>query len=169
FDAFYYYGPSIATRGLANGRGGDFTDLTGFSNDQSGQPRSFLSSEDNYRYIKTLHEKNLIVPVSGDFGGPKAIRAIGSYLAEHAGTVSAFYVSNVEQYLFQDGKAQAFYDNVATLPVDSMGVFIRPYSMRRGFNDGGGTTQSLCPIGRFIVAARAGKVISNNTALACAQ
>jgi hypothetical protein len=80
FDAFYYYGPSIATRGLSGGRGGDFADLTGSSNDRSGQPRSFLSSEENYQYVKSLHEKNLIVPVSGDFAGPKAIRAIAAYL-----------------------------------------------------------------------------------------
>ena len=49
--------------------------------------------------------KNLIVPVSGDFGGPQAIRAIGAWLKSRGGTVSAYYVSNVEQYLFQDGKA----------------------------------------------------------------
>jgi len=143
FDAFYYYGPSIATRGLSGGRGGDFTDLTGFSNDRSGQPRSFLSSEENYQYVKALHEKNLIIPVSGDFAGPKAIRAISAYLKEHHGTVRAFYVSNVEQYLFGDGKDGLFYANVATLPIDSTSVFIRPYSLRRGF--GGAPTQSLRP------------------------
>src|SRR6478672_3347583 len=49
FDAFVSYGPSIATRGLSNGRGGDFAQLTGFSTDSTGQPRSFLSSEENYR------------------------------------------------------------------------------------------------------------------------
>ena len=73
--------------------------------DASGQPQSFLSTDEHYRTVKTLHEKNLIVPLSGDFGGPKAIRAIGAYLKKQGGTVSAFYVSNVEQYLFQDGKA----------------------------------------------------------------
>ena len=164
FNAFYYYGPAIATRGTVQyGRGGDFTDLTGYATDASGQPRSFLSSEDNYRYVKSLHEKNLIVPITGDFGGPKAIRAIGAYLAGHAGTVSAFYVSNVEQYLFNDGKLRTFFDNVATLPVDSMSVFIRPYSMRRG----AGLTQSLCPIAAFIRAANAGRITDNNGALAC--
>jgi len=168
YDAFYYYGPSIATRGFATGgRGGDFAELTGFSTDPSGQPQSFLSSEDNYRYVKMLHEKNLIVPVSGDFAGPKAIRAIGSYVKEHNSTVSAFYVSNVEQYLFGDMKADAFYANVATLPVDSMSVFIRPYSMRRMFGGGGGTTQSLCPIAAFLRAVEGGRVSDNNLALAC--
>jgi len=167
FDAFYYYGPSIATRGLSGGRGGDFTDLTGFSNDRSGQPRSFLSSEDNYQYVKLLHEKNLIVPVSGDFAGPKAIRAISAYLKEHHGTVRAFYVSNVEQYLFGDGKDGLFYANVATLPIDSTSVFIRPYSLRRGF--GGAPTQSLCPIGTFLIAANGGRVARYDQTLTCGQ
>jgi hypothetical protein len=167
FNAFYSYGPSIATRGFANGRGGDFAELTGYSTDRTGQPRSFLSSEENFRIVKSLHERNLIVPVSGDFGGPKAVRAIGTYLTQHHGTLRAFYVSNVEQYLFQDGKSLAFYENVATIPVDSTSVFIRPYSMRRGFGGYSGPTQSLCRIGPFITAARAGRVRYNEEALAC--
>ncbi|HEY9227270.1 MAG TPA: hypothetical protein VIP11_11520 [Gemmatimonadaceae bacterium] len=169
FNAFYYYGPSISTRGSQSGRGGgnsgDFSDLTGYSPDASGQPRSFLSSEDNYRYIKMLHERNLIIPVSGDFGGPKTIRAIGTYLKERNAKVRAFYVSNVEQYLFGDSKDRAFYANVATLPVDSASVFIRPYSMRR--SNWGGPTQSLCPIASFLRAAEAGRVPDNNYALSC--
>jgi hypothetical protein len=166
YDAFYYWGPSISTRGSPSGRGGDFAELTGYSEDDTNQPRSFLSSEENYRYIKMLHERNLIVPVSGDFAGPKAIRAIGAYLKTHNGVVSAFYLSNVEQYLFNDGKSAAFYANVAALPADSASVFIRPYSMRRGF---GGATVPLCPIAPFIRSAEAGRVFSNNDALACRQ
>ncbi|MGH7620669.1 MAG: hypothetical protein ACREPM_25940 [Gemmatimonadaceae bacterium] len=169
FYAFYAYGPAITTRGSGGGgfggRSYDFSDLTGFATDAAGVTRSFLSSEDNYRYLKSLQERNLIVPVSGDFGGPKAIRAIGAYLTEHHGRVSAFYVSNVEQYLDGDNKLQTFYGNVATLPVDSTSVFIRPYSMRRGGM--GGPTRSLCPIAAFLKAADAGMVPNNNAALAC--
>jgi hypothetical protein len=168
FNAFYWYGPTISTRGAPGGRGGGngvtFADLTGYSADDSGRVQSFLSTEENYAYVRGLHLKNLIIPVSGDFGGPKAIRAIGAYLRRHGGTVSAFYVSNVEQYLFQDGKQQAFYDNVATLPVDEKSVFIRPYSLRRGT-----ATESLCPIAAFIGAAQAGRVLSNVDALACVR
>jgi hypothetical protein len=171
FDAFYYYGPSIATRGYSGGRGGDFAELTAYSMDQSGRPRSFLSSEENYRYVKSLHERNLIVPVSGDFAGPKAIRAIGTYLKQHDGVVRAFYVSNVEQYLFGDGVAQKFYANVATLPLDSGSVFIRPYSMRGRFGGGfgGGPTLTLCPMKEFLVAVQAGLVLSNERALSCGK
>jgi hypothetical protein len=168
FDAFYYFGPSITTRGAPGGRGGsgDFTDLTAYSNDRTGQPRSFLSSEANYRFVKSLHERNLIVPVSGDFGGPKTIRAIGSYVKDHHGTIRAFYVSNVEQYLFGDHKDSLFYANVATLPIDSASVFIRPYSLRRPFG-GAGTTQPLCPIGAFLIAVRAARVGGYNQSLSC--
>ena len=51
------------------------------------------------RSLKDLQSRNLVVPVVGDFGGPKAIRAIGEYLKSHGATVAAFYLSNVEQYL----------------------------------------------------------------------
>lgn len=168
FDAFTGYGPGISTRGSAMGRGGNtatFADLTGFSYDAANRPQSFLSTEENFRYVKSLHERNLIVPVSGDFAGPRAIRAIGAYLRGRGATVSAFYVSNVEQYLFQEGKNQAFYDNVATLPLTPASVFIRPYSLRRG----GGPTQSLCAIVPFLAAARAGRIYSNNEALSCVR
>ena len=169
FEAFSFYGPGISTRGAGGGRGGGngatFADLTGFSYDASGRPQSFLSTEDHYRFIKSLHERNLIVPVSGDFAGPKALRAIGAYLRSQGAQVSAFYVSNVEQYLFQDGKNGAFYDNVATLPLSASSVFIRPYSLRRG----GGPTQSLCAITAFLTAVRADRVYTNNDALNCGR
>jgi hypothetical protein len=167
--AFVTFGPGITTRGSFSGRGGGnnvtFADLTGWSLDASGQPQSFLSSDEHYQIVKALHDRNLIVPVSGDFGGAKAIRAIGDYVRARKATVSAFYVSNVEQYLFQDGKQHTFYENVGTLPLADTSVFIRPYSLRRGW----GTVQSLCAIPGFLKSAAAGRVYSNNDALACVQ
>jgi hypothetical protein len=72
-----------------------------------------------------MHLRNLIVPVVGDFAGPKAIRAVGDYLRQHSMTVGAFYTSNVEQYLFQNGVDNRFYENIATLPIDSGSTIIR--------------------------------------------
>ncbi len=173
-EAFQWLGPAISTRGGARGGGPGssrgFADMTGYSLDSSGQPQSFLSSEENFRYVKSLEDRNLVVPVSGDFAGPKAIRAIGAWLTGQGAVVSAFYLSNVEQYLFQDGKSKAFYDNVATLPLDAKSVFIRPYSMRRYGGYGGDATssvRSLCPIEAFLRAADAGRIQTNNDALAC--
>jgi hypothetical protein len=166
--AFVHYGPDISTRGglgrlRAAGNGGTFADLTGWAYDSAGDPQSFLSTEENFQFVKSLEQKNLLVPVSGDFGGPKAVRAIGAYLQKQGLVVSAFYVSNVEQYLFQDGKATAFYDNVATLPVNDDSVFIRPYSLRLERWAG----EPLCPIAAFIREVRGGRIVSNGDALAC--
>ena len=49
--------------------------------------------------------------------------------------MSAFYLSNVEEYLRQDGRLKAFCENAATLPVDDASVFIR--SLRNGTPDFG--------------------------------
>jgi hypothetical protein len=66
------------------------------------------------------------VPVVGDFGGPTAIRSVGQFLRDRNVNVSAFYTSNVEQYLFMNADSwEKFYQNVSTLPVDSKSVFVR--------------------------------------------
>ena len=70
--------------------------------DEAGVFRSYLASESNFTIIRDLETSNLIVPVVGDFAGPKAIRRIGAYLKAHGVPVGAFYLSNVEH--FWDGK-----------------------------------------------------------------
>jgi hypothetical protein len=166
YQSFVYFGPGITTQ--SGGRGGGnaltFESLTGWTTDSTNQPQSFLSTDDNYQFVKAMHEKNLIVPVSGDFGGPKTIRAIGTYVTDRKSTVSAFYVSNVEQYLYQDGKARAFYENVATLPLNDKSVFIRAYSLRNGW----GIEGALCPVSLYLGAVKEGRMLSNNESLACA-
>jgi hypothetical protein len=106
--------------------------------DEAGVFRSYLASEDAFLYLKDLETRNLVVPVVGDFGGPKAIRAIAAYLKTQGATVQAFYLSNVEQYLYQDGKWETFCRNVATLPLDRASTFIRSTSGGGGFGFGRG-------------------------------
>jgi hypothetical protein len=73
-----------------------------------------------------MQKDNLIVPLVGDFAGPKAIRAVARFARDHNSTIHAFYLSNVEEYLFQsDGDWKRFYDNVLRLPTDSTSAFIR--------------------------------------------
>ena len=96
--------------------------------DETGTPRSFLASEAAFGFLKDLQSRNLVVPIVGDFGGPKALRAVGARLTRMNATVGAFYLSNVEQYLVQDGKWDAFCRNVVTLPLDSGSTFIRSES-----------------------------------------
>jgi hypothetical protein len=129
-----------------NGRGGGgsmsmYGDLM-LLTDGSGVSRHYLSSEESYRFLKDLEERNLLVPVVGNFAGSKALRAVGKYLKDHGATVSAMYLSNVEQYLNQDGIWGYFCANVATMPLDEKSTFIR--SVRGGGGGpGGGLTNTL--------------------------
>ena len=93
--------------------------------------RSYLATDESFATIKDLQHRNLVVPVVGNFAGPKAIRGIGSYLRSHDALVSAFYVSNVEQYLSREGRREEFCESAASLPLDDSSAFIR--SERGGF------------------------------------
>ena len=97
--------------------------------DGAGTNWSYLGSEARFRAIKSMQERNLIVPLTGNFAGPRALRAVGDWVRSRGAKVTTFYVSNVEQYLFQQGdEAQRFYENVATLPIDSTSTFIRSFA-----------------------------------------
>ena len=113
--------------------------------DGAGNYLAFLASEAAYRSVRDMHLRNAIVPVVGNFAGPKAIRAVGDYLRAHHATVTAFYLSNVEQYLFQQGDDwRKWFENVATLPLDSTSTFIR--------SGRGGTSQGVIGLASMIAS-----------------
>ena len=99
------------------------------SKDFTGASQSFLASEDRFQFVKDLHARNLIVPVVGDFGGPKAFRAIGAYVRERGGLVRSVYASNVGVYLSTQ-QALAFCANLAALPVPTAAWFLEMNRMR---------------------------------------
>jgi hypothetical protein len=129
-DNFRRFGPDINYTSSINGRFGAFGSYGMIQSltDGSGVGRTYLASDEAFTYVKNLEAKNLIVPIVGNFAGPKALRAIGRYLSEHDAVVGAFYVSNVEQYLERDGTWAMFCANVASLPVDAASIFVRPSS-----------------------------------------
>jgi len=93
----------------------------------AGRRVNFLASEASFQFLKAMQERNLVIPVVGIFGGEKALAAVSRYLASRRETVSAFYTSNVEQYLLRDNAFDQFARNVARLPHTARGVFIRSY------------------------------------------
>ena len=100
--------------------------------DSAGVNWSYLGSERAFRALKDMEERNLIVPLTGNFAGDKALRAVGTWARDHGAKVTTFYVSNVEQYLFQQGdEAPRFYNNVATLPIDGTSLFVRSFAGNR--------------------------------------
>ena len=130
FKAFYTDGPDIQFWG--DRPGGDvrpsYRELM-ISRDFAGNSRSFLATEDAFRFVKDLQGRNLIVPVVGDFGGPRAIRQVGDYVRERDDVISAFYASNVAVYLTNE-QTRAFCGNLATLPAAGDAWFIESKSLR---------------------------------------
>jgi len=99
--------------------------------DLNGKQGNFLAVVDDYNFVRDLHRKNLIIPIVGDFGGTKALNAIGDYLRKNGLTVTAYYLSNVEQYLFDGSSFDAFAKNVKKLPLTDKSLFIRSvFNMR---------------------------------------
>ena len=125
---FRRFGPDINYTSSINGRFGAFGSYGMIQSltDSSGAGRTYLASDEAFTFVKDLEAKNLIVPVVGNFAGPKALRAIGGYVREHGAVIGAFYVSNVEMYLERSGTWDTFCANAASLPVDAGSVFIRP-------------------------------------------
>jgi hypothetical protein len=98
--------------------------------DLAGKQANFLASTEDYEFVRGMHRKNLIIPVVGNFAGKKALAAIGDYLRKNGYTVTAYYTSNVEQYLFSDGVFERFAANVKLLPTDDKSLFIRAVAGR---------------------------------------
>jgi hypothetical protein len=135
YRSFFGAGPDIR---YSFGRGPGWLPFPSYRDlmtetDAQGTSRSYLASEENYQALRDLQVRNLVIPLVGDFGGPKALRSVGAYLRGRKGTVTAFYTSNVEQYLFRGDDWQRFYSNVGTLPVDERSTFIRSFFNNIGF------------------------------------
>lgn len=125
YDQFSAAGPALR---FVSSRGGNwyptFADLQ-VATDAEGVQHGYLATEVHFQQLRAMQRRNAIVPVVGDFAGPKALRAIGAWVAGHGGTVGTFYTSNVERYLFQDGLWTAFMKNVSALPLAPHSTFIR--------------------------------------------
>ena len=129
YQAFFDSGPDLSYTFL--GGYGSFLGMPTYGelmteNDGYTRNWNFLATDDQYQMVRRLQERNLIVPLVGDFAGPKALRSIAAYMKQHDALLTAFYTSNVEQYLFQDDQNwKSFYENVGALPIDSSSTFIR--------------------------------------------
>jgi hypothetical protein len=145
YSCFFKYGPDLTYQACESGGGGfgaggggrgfgrgfgggmmfrSFADLQ-TQTDAADVNHAYLATEANYKWMKDFESRNLVVPVMGDFMGPKAIRSVGAWVREHGAVVGTFYTSNVEQYLFQTSTWDAFYKNIASLPLDDGSTLIR--------------------------------------------
>ncbi len=95
--------------------------------DLTGKHANYLADESSFEVVKSMQERNLIIPVVGDLAGRHAVQAVGEYLGEISEEVSAFYTSNVEFYLMGGRGFNRFAENVAGLPRNERSVIIRSF------------------------------------------
>jgi hypothetical protein len=145
YRAFVDSGPGItyqtgstARVSLAAGANSNYGDLM-TAVDSDARNWSYLGTDAAYQVVRDMEMQNMIVPAVGDFAGPKAILAVGEYLKGVGATVTTFYTSNVETYLFVSTNAAAnavaspspnggwkkYFENVSTLPLDTSSVLVR--------------------------------------------
>ena len=95
--------------------------------DRQGKRQNYLSSDELFVWLKRFEAENRLIPIVGDFAGPHALRAVGSFLEANGLNVAAFYTSNVEFYLFGTPNWPRYVGNLKALPFDRDSVFIRSY------------------------------------------
>jgi hypothetical protein len=126
-DEFIAQGPALrfTSYGRAPSYGyPDFAQLA-TERDRAGRQRGYLASESAFQFVKGLEDRNLLIPVVGNFAGAKAFDAVAKWMTANGEKLSALYASNVEQYLFRDGTFAAFAANAGRLPRDARSVIIR--------------------------------------------
>jgi hypothetical protein len=130
YRAFYNNGVAISFRLGAYRRMGGFGRFPSMRDlaeqlDPDGKPGSYLARPDDYQFLRELHQKNRIIPLVGDFAGPKTLKSVAGFLRNNSCSLNVFYTSNVEMYLFQNDSFANFVENVKTLPFGPKSLFIR--------------------------------------------
>jgi hypothetical protein len=95
--------------------------------DREGKEASYVAREEDFQFLKSLQSRNLLVPVVGDFASAKALPSVATWILDHHDTVTAFYTSNVEQYLIRDGGYAQFVSAVTRFPRTDATIMIRSY------------------------------------------
>jgi hypothetical protein len=121
----------------------------------------FLGSERSYALVRRLERELRVVPIVGDLAGDHALGRIGDELRRRGLSVGAVYVSNVEQYLFENATWDRFVSNLVRLPHGRDSVVVRSY-LDQGTphprqQPGHRTTTLTQPIPELIVGAREGR------------
>jgi hypothetical protein len=131
--------------------------------DATGRHGSFLATEDGYQFVRGLEEHDLVIPVVGDLSGPSALVNVGKAIAGRGEKLTAFYVSNVEYYLFRDGSFARFVGNLRRIPHADNAVLIRSFFSRVGLSPsrpGDNSVSQLQAVDELLSGVAAGRVRS---------
>jgi hypothetical protein len=88
---------------------------------------SFLATGHAYAVVRRLERQRRVVPVVGSLAGSRALPAIAAELDRRGLAVGLVYCSNVEQYLFEQGRWHRWLENLAALPRMPQALVLRAY------------------------------------------
>ncbi len=119
--------------------------------DLEGNSGSYVATREAYLFLRQMQAEGRIIPVVADLAGSTALRAIGNEIRARGLTVSAFYTSNVEFYLWNPVSLGSYLGNLRRLPADESSVVIRSYFPTQDRNHpdavaGYSSTQTLQPL-----------------------
>jgi hypothetical protein len=128
--------------------------------DASGRRRNYLATEEAFQFVRAMQRHDQVIPVVGDLSGPTALRRIGQALRDRREHVSAIYVSNVEFYLFREGRFRSWVENLAHVPQSNGAVVIRSvfYRTLPSSRPDSLSTSVVQPVAVLLDAHKAGRV-----------
>lgn len=91
-----------------------------------GRQLGFLADEGTFRRVTVHQRASRIVPIVGDISGSALLRTC-AVLRARALRVGAIYISNVEQYLFENDHWTAWVDHLKQVPAHDDAILIRSY------------------------------------------
>ena len=133
------------------------------AHDWQNQPAHFLARDDWYQTLRDAQLGDRVIPITGDFAGTHALKALGDWLRHRGLALAVFYASDVEFFLLRSGRFDAYAANLDHLPWHKGAVLIRtstreiPHPER---HPGDSSTTILRPVGPFLEAANAGRIKS---------
>jgi len=128
--------------------------------DPAGSELGFLATHEAFLTVRRLERLNRVIPVVGDFAGTHALQSVAIELKRRRIEVGSFYVSNVEQYLFEPAKWSQYVTNIESLPLRDDALFVRCY-LDQGRRhpqqlEGHRTTTLLMPLAGFLERQKQG-------------
>lgn len=140
--------------------------------DRNNQPAHFLARDDWYQAVRSLQIGDRLIPLVGDFAGPDALDRLGEWLRRRGLTISVFYASDVEFFLFRSGKWSVYLENLRRLPWHREALLIRTSTREINHPErvpGDSSTTISRPIAGFLEVGRAGKIRSVDELFESAQ
>jgi hypothetical protein len=128
--------------------------------DSAGRQRNYLASEEAFQFVKSMHGQDAIIPVVGDLSGSSALVAIARLIDRRRERLSAFYASNVEDYLFRDGRFPKFVQNLGRIPHGDRSVVIRSVFWRGmpGGRPGDNSSSKIQLVDELLTAFAKGRI-----------